>query len=93
MSNNISPDSNLNWKQQVQLEHLRQARWSYNLSLVAIAATFSITLVGAVGLMLNRVQEGAATTAAGLIGTAYSTQLCKDVNERLDKLLREYNKA
>lgn len=89
MSNNTSSHSNSNWKQQVQIERLKQARWSYNLTFVATAATFCITLVGATGLILNRFQEGAVTIAVGLVGTAYSTQLCKDANDRLDKLLSE----
>lgn len=93
MSNNTQLSySNYNWKQQVQLERLRQAQWSYNLTLVATAATFCITLVGATGLMQNLFQEATVTTAVGLIGTAYSTQLCKDANNRLDKLLAEQNK-
>ncbi len=93
MSNNTSSShSNRIWKEQVQFERLRQARRSYNLTLVATAATFSITLVGAAGLMLNRVQEGAATAVTGLLGTVHSSQLCKDANDRLDELLAEHNK-
>jgi hypothetical protein len=86
MNKNITSNSS-SLKQQFAQERLRQARWSYNLAVAATAASFCITLVGAAGLMLNRVQEGAATTAAGLVGTAYCTQLCKDSNDRVDKLL------
>lgn len=94
MSNNTSSShSNYNLKQQVQVELLRQARWNHILALVATAATFSIALVGAAGVMFGRVQEGTATAATGLLGTVHSSQLSKEANERLEKLLAEQKKS
>lgn len=66
-------------------ERLRQARYSFNIALIATTASFFISLMGAGLLLSNKVPEGAATAAGGLISSTRCIQLAKDANDRLDK--------
>jgi hypothetical protein len=70
-------------------ERLRQARYSFNLAIVATAISFFISLVGAGILLSNKVPQGTVIAAVGLVSGVRCTQLAKDVNDRLDKILIE----
>jgi hypothetical protein len=70
-------------------ERLRQARYSFNLALVATALSAFISLVGAGLLLSGKVPEGTVTAAGGMAASVRCIQLAKDTNDRLDKILPE----
>ncbi|BAZ33705.1 hypothetical protein NIES4074_62190 (plasmid) [Cylindrospermum sp. NIES-4074] len=70
-------------------ERLRQARYSFNLSLIATTISFFIGLVGAGLILSNKIPEGTVAAAGGLASSMRCFQLAKDANDRLDKLLNE----
>ncbi len=70
-------------------ERLRQARYSFNLALVATTASFLVSLTGAGLLLSNKIPEGSVIAAGGLVSSVRSIQLAKDANDRLDKILPE----
>jgi CHASE2 domain-containing sensor protein len=70
-------------------ERLRQARYSFNLALVATALSACISLLGAGLLLSGKVPEGAVTAAGGMAASVRCIQLAKDSNDRLDKILPE----
>ncbi len=70
-------------------ERLRQARYSFNMSIIATTISFGISLVGAGLLLSNKVPQGTATAAGGMVSSALCVQLAKDANDRLDKILAE----
>lgn len=70
-------------------ERLRQSRYSFNLAIIATAVSFFISLVGAGILLSNKVPQGTVITAVGLVSGVRCTQLAKDANDRLDKILVE----
>ncbi|AFY57611.1 hypothetical protein Riv7116_5216 [Rivularia sp. PCC 7116] len=70
-------------------ERLRQSRYSFNLAIVATTVTFFISLVGAGIFLSNKVPQGTVITAVGLVSGVRCTQLAKDANDRLDKILVE----
>lgn len=72
---------------EAQREMLRQARWSFNLYFVAIAASTLIGVVGGGLLLSGKTTEGVVTTAAGLGAGTYCSQLSKDSQEKLAILL------
>ncbi|MBD2066192.1 hypothetical protein H6F93_01385 [Leptolyngbya sp. FACHB-671] len=68
-------------------EILRQSRWSFNLYFVTIAASTAIGAVGGGLLLSGLVTEGVLTTATGVVSSACCTQISKDSQEKLEKLL------
>ena len=70
-------------------ERLRQSRYSFNLAIVATTVSFFISLVGAGILLSNKVPQGTVIAAVGLVSGVRCTQLAKDANDRLDKILVE----
>jgi hypothetical protein len=72
-------------------ERLRQARYSFNLALVATAISACVGLAGAGLLLSSKLPEGTVTAAAGLTSSACSIRFAKDANDRLDKILQELN--
>ncbi|WP_244837726.1 TRADD-N-associated membrane domain-containing protein [Brasilonema bromeliae] len=73
-------------------EHLRQARQTFNLSVVAVAASLGISVIGAGLLISGKASEGSVTTATGLISTTLCSQIAKESGEKLEEL-REDLKA
>lgn len=69
----------------IALEYLRQARCSFNLSLVIITFGAIISFKGADMLLSGRTTEGAIATVANLLSSVCHMQLAKDANERLEK--------
>ncbi len=72
----------------LRAERLRQAQWSFNLTLAMTMASTVMGLVGAGLLLAGRVQAGtiAATgSAASVVGCG---RLAKEANDRLDQLLK-----
>lgn len=74
-------------------ERLRQSRYSFNLAIVATTVSFFISLVGAGILLSNKVSQGTVIAAVGLVSGVRCTQLAKDANDRLDKILVEEEKS
>lgn len=70
-------------------ERLRQARYSFNLALIATALSACISLVGAGLLLSGKVPEGTVSAAGGTAASVRCIQLAKDTNDRLDKMLLE----
>ena len=70
-------------------ERLRQARYSFNMAIVATALSFSISLAGTGMLLSNKVPQGTVLTACGLVSAVEFHKLSKDANDRLDKILLE----
>lgn len=67
-------------------ERLRQARYSFNLALIATGISAFVGLIGAGLLLSGKLPEGAVTAVGGLASSACCTRLFKDANDRLDKL-------
>ncbi|HLP88972.1 MAG TPA: hypothetical protein VK184_10330 [Nostocaceae cyanobacterium] len=73
----------------IAMERLRQARYSFNLSLFAAAVSVLVSLLGA-GLMLRgSLPQGTITTAVGMVASAGCVKLAKDANDRLDQIWRK----
>lgn len=70
-------------------ERLRQARYSFNLALIATALSACISFVGAGLLLSGKVPEGTVSAAGGTVASVRCIQLAKDTNDRLDKILLE----
>lgn len=70
-------------------ERLRQARYSFNLALIATGVSACVSLAGARLLLSNKLSEGAVTAAGGLASSACCIRFAKDANDRLDKILDE----
>jgi hypothetical protein len=72
-------------------ERLRQARYSFNLALIATGISAGVGLLGAGLLLSGRLPEGTITAAGGLASSACCIRFAKDSNDRLDKMLEELN--
>ncbi|MEH1821537.1 MAG: hypothetical protein V7L31_21060 [Nostoc sp.] len=70
-------------------ERLRQARYSFNLALVATALSACISLIGAGLLLSGKVTEGTFTAVGGMATSVRCIQFAKEANDRLDKTLVE----
>jgi hypothetical protein len=67
-------------------ERLRQARYSFNLALIATAASFSLGLAAAGVLLTGKLAEGSVMAVGGLASSVRCIQFAKDVSDKLDKL-------
>jgi hypothetical protein len=76
-------------KDSIVRERIRQARHSFNLALAATTTSFLISIVGAGLLFANKVPEGGAATAGGLLSSVGFIKLAKDANDRLDRIYDE----
>ena len=83
------PKNNSEIELSIAQERLRQARYSFNLALVATALSACISLVGGWLLLSGKVPEGTVTAAGGMAASVRCIQLAKDTNDRLDKILPE----
>ncbi|MEP0873692.1 hypothetical protein NDA01_28570 [Trichocoleus desertorum AS-A10] len=72
-------------------ERLRQAKYSFNLALIATAISACVGLVGFGLLLSNKFSKGTVTTASGLASSACCIQFAKASNDRLDKILEEWS--
>ncbi|MDZ8071090.1 MAG: hypothetical protein RMY64_36640 [Nostoc sp. DedQUE08] len=66
-------------------ERLRQARYSFNLALVATGLSASISLIGAGLLLSGKVAEGTFTAIGGMTASVQCIRFAREVNDRLDK--------
>jgi hypothetical protein len=87
VSTNASPCSPEELSHRIMLEQLRQARCSFNLSLIVIAAGTVIGFTGAGLLLMGKTTEGAVVATGSLLSTGYHLRLVKDANDRLDKTI------
>ncbi|MBE8969622.1 hypothetical protein IQ277_26400 [Nostocales cyanobacterium LEGE 12452] len=83
------PNTNSEIELSITQERLRQARYSFNLALIATALSACISIVGAGLLLSGKVPEGTVIAAGGMAGSVRCIQLAKDTNDRLDKILFE----
>ena len=72
-------------------ERLRQARYSFNLALIATGVSACVGLLGAGLLLSGKLPEGTVTAAAGVASSACCIRFAKDANDRLDRLAKELN--
>jgi hypothetical protein len=72
-------------------ERLRQARLSFNFSLAMTVTTAVIGLIGISLLLTGKVSEGVLTTAGGATSSGLYLKVAKDANDRLDKIVAEFN--
>lgn len=70
-------------RQRIALEHLRQAKCTFNLSLVIVSVSAMILLLGNPLLPSGQSTEGVISTVAHLLSATW--QLVKDANSRLEK--------
>ncbi len=84
---NVSPCPPEELSYRIMLEQLRQARCSFNLSLIVIATGTIIGFTGAGLLLMGKTTEGTAVTTGSLLSTGYHLRLVKDANDRLDKTI------
>lgn len=89
MNNQPLPISHSTIELWIAQERLRQARYSFNLALVATTASFLVSLTGAALLLSHQIPEGSVIAAGGLVSSVRCIQLAKDANDRLDKILPE----
>ncbi len=84
-----TPNSKSAIELSIAQERLRQARYSFNLALVATALSAGISLIGYGLLLSGKVPEGAVTATGGMAASVRCIQLAKDTNDRLDRILAE----
>jgi hypothetical protein len=89
MNNEPTPNAHSTIELSITKERLRQARYSFNLSLIATTVSFFIGFVGAGLILSNKIPEGTVAAAGGLVSSVRCIQLAKDANDRLDKILAE----
>jgi hypothetical protein len=89
MNNHQLPSDKDSMECSIVRERIRQARHSFNLALAATTTSFLISIVGAGLLFANKVPEGGATTAGGLLSSLSFIKLAKDANDRLDLIYGE----
>jgi hypothetical protein len=89
MNNQQLPSDNNSIELCIVRERIRQAHHSFNLALAATATSVIISIVGAGLVFANKVSEGGATTAAGLLSSIGFVKLAKDANDRLDLIYAE----
>ncbi len=70
---------------QIALEHLRQSRYSFNLSLVIIVAGAIISFRGANLLLSGKTTEGAIAAVSNLLAGVCHVQMVREANDRLEK--------
>jgi len=85
-SNDSDSDAYLKITLDVFYEHLRQAQQTFNLSIVAVTASLSISVIGAGLLVSRKAPDGSITTFTGLILTTLCAQIAKESNDKLEKL-------
>lgn len=70
---------------QIALEHLRQARHSFNLSLVIVGVGAIVSFTGASLLLSGKTTEGAVAAAGSIVSSVCHLQLAREANDRLVK--------
>ena len=84
--NKCPPESEENIQIKIELEKLRQTRWSFNISIgIKVVVTF-IQLAGVILLLQGEIPEGAITTAGGMAAVMgeRAFQLSKEETNNLD---------
>ncbi len=74
-------------KEEIIQEILRQARYSFHLTLGITAASALMTLFGVGLLYLNKVSEASITTGGGALATIASVQCAKQAKEELREII------
>lgn len=88
---NLIPSSQNQSVDVVLQERVRQAKYSFNLALIATAISACVSLAGAGLLLSGKLSEGTVTAASGLASSACCIRFAKDSNDRMDKILKELN--
>jgi CHASE2 domain-containing sensor protein len=86
-----SPKKQISVEVAIVQERLRQARYSFNLALIATGISACVGLVGAGLLLYGKLSEGVITASSGLASGVCCVRLAKDSNDRLDRILAELN--
>jgi hypothetical protein len=75
-------------------ERIRQAKLAFNISVIFVAASAGLVLVGVVLLTIGYMPLGTYATIGGLTSTAVGSgcvKLSSEANDRLDRLTHEFN--
>ncbi|ACK72077.1 hypothetical protein PCC7424_3696 [Gloeothece citriformis PCC 7424] len=83
MNNQPVPNSQEILELNIAQERLRQARYSFNLALIATAVSFCVSFVGAILLLSGKVSGGIVTSLGGLISSAKYLKVAKEFDDRL----------
>ncbi|MBW4444551.1 MAG: hypothetical protein KME10_25775 [Plectolyngbya sp. WJT66-NPBG17] len=70
-------------------ERLRQAHYSFNLTLIATGVSVCISLASAGLFLFGKLPESGVTALGGVASSACCIRFAKDANDRLDKMLKE----
>lgn len=70
-------------------ERLRQARYSFNISLTSSVGFAAVGLLGAIMLLFGKVPEGTVVASSGMLSSVGCIRLAKDANDRLDQIMNE----
>lgn len=87
VSTHTIPYSTEELSHHITLEQLRQARYSFNLSLVVVAISTIIGFTGAGLLIMGKTTEATVAAAGSVLSTGYHLWLVKEANDRLEKTL------
>ncbi|MDQ2097941.1 MAG: hypothetical protein QQW96_09870 [Tychonema bourrellyi B0820] len=74
-------------------ERLRQAKFSFNVTIGLAIVSASISILGIGMLFSGKISEGSVATAGGLASNVVSVGLLKftkETNDRLDRLAKEF---
>ncbi|MHC5739990.1 TRADD-N-associated membrane domain-containing protein [Nostoc sp.] len=73
-------------------EHIRQAKVSFNLSVVASTLSLTICVLGGILVLTGKATEGTVTTSGGLISTTLCSQMAQASSEKLKQLADDLNR-
>jgi hypothetical protein len=88
ISSQIAPDESISSVEieiRLVLEHLRQVRYSFNLSIVVVITSLFINVLSAGLLLAGKTTEGTMTAAGGITSSLLHMQLLKEASDRLER--------
>jgi hypothetical protein len=84
----IAPDESVSPAEleiRLVLEHLRQVRYSFNLSIVVVTTSLFINVLGTGLLWAGKTTQGTMTAAGGITSSLLHMQLLKEASDRLER--------
>ena len=75
-------------------ERMRQAKWSYNLAVIFLAASSVPFLIGITLMAVGQLNSGVTSTAGGVGSSLLCSRwlkVAREANDRLDRLSQEFD--